>query len=72
MKCIIFVKRIIVARSLAAILGNIKFLDFWKCDFLVGCNSGSKNMSRTKMKSIVQKFSSGEVVSKNLQSNVFL
>ncbi|XP_073000978.1 endoribonuclease Dicer homolog 4-like isoform X2 [Typha latifolia] len=61
MKCIIFVKRIIVARSLAYILGNLKFLDFWKCEFLVGCHSGLRNMSRKNMNAIVEKFSSGEV-----------
>ncbi|XP_010932228.2 endoribonuclease Dicer homolog 4 isoform X2 [Elaeis guineensis] len=61
MKCIIFVKRIMVARSLAYILGNIKSLHYWKCEFLVGCHSGLKSMSRKKMNSIVEKFSSGEV-----------
>ncbi|KAM0886804.1 hypothetical protein ACQ4PT_029462 [Festuca glaucescens] len=61
MKCIVFVKRITVARAIARILQNLKCLDFWKCDFLVGCHSGPKNMSRHKMDAIVEKFSSGEV-----------
>ncbi|XP_025824254.1 endoribonuclease Dicer homolog 4 isoform X2 [Panicum hallii] len=61
MKCIVFVKRIIVARVVAHILQNLKCLDFWKCEFLVGCHSGLKNMSRNKMGSIIEKFSSGEV-----------
>ncbi|KAL6903528.1 hypothetical protein ACP4OV_004341 [Aristida adscensionis] len=61
MKCIVFVKRIIVARVIAHILQKLKCLDFWKCEFLVGCHSGLKNMSRNKMGSIIEKFSSGEV-----------
>ncbi|KAL6652413.1 hypothetical protein ACP70R_011338 [Stipagrostis hirtigluma subsp. patula] len=61
MKCIVFVKRVIVARVIAHILQNLKCLDFWKCEFLVGCHSGLKNMSRNKMGSIIEKFSSGEV-----------
>ncbi|KAG2573270.1 endoribonuclease Dicer homolog 4 isoform X3 [Panicum virgatum] len=61
MKCIVFVKRIIVARVVAHILQNLKCLDFWKCEFLVGCHSVFKNMSRNKMGSIIEKFSSGEV-----------
>ncbi|XP_062184952.1 endoribonuclease Dicer homolog 4 isoform X3 [Phragmites australis] len=61
MKCIVFVKRIIVARVVAHILQNLKCLDFWKCESLVGCHSGLKNMSRNKMGSIIEKFSSGQV-----------
>nr|CAD1831898.1 unnamed protein product [Ananas comosus var. bracteatus] len=61
MKCIIFVKRTIIARTLAYILGNMKSLSFWKCEFLVGYHSGLKNMSRKKMNSVVEKFCSGEV-----------
>ncbi|CAL5068828.1 unnamed protein product [Urochloa decumbens] len=61
MKCIVFVKRIIVARVVTHILQNLRCLDFWKCEFLVGCHSGLKNMSRNKMGSIIEKFSSGEV-----------
>uniref|UniRef100_A0A0E0KSN5 Dicer-like protein 4 n=1 Tax=Oryza punctata TaxID=4537 RepID=A0A0E0KSN5_ORYPU len=61
MKCIVFVKRITVARAISNILRNLKCLDFWKCEFLVGCHSGSKNMSRNKMDAIVERFSSGEV-----------
>ncbi|OVA00281.1 Ribonuclease III domain [Macleaya cordata] len=61
MKCIIFVNRIIVARSLSYILGNLKCLEFWKCHYLVGYHSGLKNMSRKIMNSIVEKFRSGEL-----------
>ena len=60
-KCIVFVKRITVARAIARILQNLKCPDFWKCEFLVGCHSGPKNMSRHKMDAIVEKFSSGKV-----------
>ena len=60
-KCIVFVKRIIVARVVAHILKKLKCLDFWKCECLVGCHSGLRNMSRDKMGSIIEKFSSGEV-----------
>ncbi|XBJ03091.1 hypothetical protein VPH35_022331 [Triticum aestivum] len=61
MKCIVFVKRITVARAIAHILQNLKGLDLWKCEFLVGRHSGPKNMSRQKMDAIVENFSSGEV-----------
>ncbi|MCL7029021.1 hypothetical protein MKW94_016083 [Papaver nudicaule] len=61
MKCIIFVDRIITARSLSCILGNLKCLEFWKCHFLVGLHSGLKNMSRKIMDSVVEKFRSGEL-----------
>ncbi|XXG64625.1 hypothetical protein AAC387_Pa05g2523 [Persea americana] len=61
MKCIVFVKRIIVARSLAFILGNLKSLSRWKCEFLVGFHSGLKNMSRKMMNGIVEKFRSGKL-----------
>jgi endoribonuclease Dicer len=61
-KCIIFVKRIIVARSLAYVLDNLSVLKFWKCEFLVGCNSGSKNMSRHKMNAVTEKFCNGKVI----------
>ncbi|KAK9130502.1 hypothetical protein Sjap_010989 [Stephania japonica] len=61
MKCIIFVNRIIVARSLSSILENMKILQFWKCHFLVGFHSGLKTMSRKIMNSIVEKFRSGEI-----------
>ncbi|KAJ4958671.1 hypothetical protein NE237_025782 [Protea cynaroides] len=61
MKCIVFVNRIIVARSLSYILQNLKCLEIWKCDFLVGFHSGLKNMSRKIMNSIVEKFCSGEL-----------
>ncbi|KAK1323005.1 hypothetical protein QJS10_CPA02g01233 [Acorus calamus] len=60
-KCIIFVKRIIVARSLAYILGLLKCLSFWKCEFLVGFHSGLKNMSRKMMNDIIEKFQTGKV-----------
>uniref|UniRef100_A0A1D1YWK0 Endoribonuclease Dicer 4 n=4 Tax=Anthurium amnicola TaxID=1678845 RepID=A0A1D1YWK0_9ARAE len=58
-KCIVFVKRIIVAKSLAYILGNIEALKFWRCQFLVGFHSGS--VSRRTMNTIVEKFCTGEV-----------
>ncbi|URE34706.1 hypothetical protein MUK42_13295 [Musa troglodytarum] len=60
-KCIIFVKRIIVAKSLAYILGSLESLTFWKCEFLVGCHGGKESMSRGKMNTVVERFSSGEV-----------
>ncbi|XP_043720331.1 endoribonuclease Dicer homolog 4-like isoform X1 [Telopea speciosissima] len=61
MKCIVFVNRIIVARSLSCILQKLTCLATWKCDFLVGFHSGLKNMSRKFMNSIVEKFRSGEL-----------
>ncbi|PIA45697.1 hypothetical protein AQUCO_01600137v1 [Aquilegia coerulea] len=60
-KCIVFVNRIIVARTLSYILMNLKCLPFWKCHFLVGYHSGLKNMSRKNMNSIIEKFRSGEL-----------
>ncbi|XVF48473.1 hypothetical protein PTKIN_Ptkin03bG0193100 [Pterospermum kingtungense] len=59
MKCIIFVNRIVTARSLSYILHNLKFLLSWRSDFLVGVNSGLKSMSRKKMKNILEKFRTG-------------
>ncbi|XP_068345228.1 dicer-like protein 4 [Pyrus communis] len=61
MKCIIFVNRIVTASSLSYILQRLKFLASWKCDFLVGVNSRLMNMSRKKMKIILDKFRSGEL-----------
>ncbi|XP_068649428.1 endoribonuclease Dicer homolog 4-like isoform X2 [Aristolochia californica] len=61
MKCIVFVKRIIIAQSLTFILHNLKSLGFWRCHSLVGFNSGLKNMSRKRMNGIVEKFRSGKV-----------
>ncbi|KAL5774848.1 hypothetical protein ACOSP7_012405 [Xanthoceras sorbifolium] len=61
MKCIIFVNRIITARSLSYILQKLKFLASWKCHFLVGVHAGLKSMSRKAMKSILEKFRSGEL-----------
>ncbi|WJZ98263.1 hypothetical protein VitviT2T_016802 [Vitis vinifera] len=61
MKCIIFVNRIVTARSLAYILQNLKFLSYWKCDFLVGVHSGLKSMSRKTMNIILDKFRSNEL-----------
>ncbi|KAG0494006.1 hypothetical protein HPP92_005000 [Vanilla planifolia] len=60
-KCIIFVKRIVVAIALARILKRLKCLVFWKIDFLVGFHSGLRNMSRSKMNAILEEFSSGKV-----------
>lgn len=62
MKCIIFVNRIVTAISLAYILQNLKFLSYWKCDFLVGVHSGLKSMSRKTMNIILDKFRSNEVM----------
>lgn len=64
MKCIVFVNRIVTARSLSYILQNLEFLASWKCDFLVGINSGLKSASRKAMKIILEKFRSGEVMLK--------
>nr|DAD45156.1 TPA_asm: hypothetical protein HUJ06_003386 [Nelumbo nucifera] len=61
MKCIVFVNRIIVARSLSCIIKKLKCLEAWRCDFLVGLHSGMKAMSRKTMNSIVEKFRSGEL-----------
>lgn len=61
MKCIIFVNRIVTARSLSYILKQLKHLRQWKSDFLVGVHSGLKSMSRKTTDNIVEKFRSGEV-----------
>ncbi|KAH9603173.1 hypothetical protein KSS87_008418 [Heliosperma pusillum] len=61
MKCIIFVNRIIIARSLAYLLGQTKILSAWKCDFLVGVHSGLKSMSRKTMTHILEEFRSGKL-----------
>ncbi|XP_050216578.1 dicer-like protein 4 isoform X2 [Mercurialis annua] len=61
MKGIVFVNRIVTARSLSYILQNTKFLNSWKCDFLVGVHSGLKSMSRKTMGSILEKFRSGKL-----------
>ncbi|XP_024022600.1 dicer-like protein 4 isoform X1 [Morus notabilis] len=60
-KCIIFVNRIITARSLSCILQSLEFLAFWNCDLLVGINSGLRNVSRKTMKIILEKFRSGDL-----------
>ncbi|KAL0315312.1 UNVERIFIED_CONTAM: Dicer-like protein 4 [Sesamum radiatum] len=59
MKCIIFVNRIITARSLSNILRNLKFLSSWKCGFLVGVHAGL--VSRKSTNIILEKFRSGEL-----------
>ncbi|KAK1414006.1 hypothetical protein QVD17_29743 [Tagetes erecta] len=61
MKCIIFVNRIITARSLAYILQQIRILSAWRCSYLVGVHSGLKNMSRKTTNVILEKFRSGEL-----------
>ncbi|KAJ0089697.1 hypothetical protein Patl1_14811 [Pistacia atlantica] len=61
MKCIVFVNRIITARTLSYILQKLKFLAYWKCHFLVGVHAGLKSMSRKTMKSILEKFRCGEL-----------
>ncbi|KAL6543544.1 endoribonuclease Dicer [Orobanche hederae] len=59
MKCIIFVNRIVTARSLTYIIRNLKFLSCWKCGFLVGVHSGL--MSRKNTDIILGKFRTGEL-----------
>ncbi|XP_047941505.1 dicer-like protein 4 isoform X2 [Salvia hispanica] len=59
MNCIIFVNRIVTARSLSGILQNLKILSSWKCDFLVGIRSG--HMSQKHMDIILEKFRSGQL-----------
>lgn len=61
MKCIIFVNRIVTARSLSYILQHLKVLSSWKCGFLVGVHSGLKSMSRKNTNIILNKFRSGEL-----------
>ncbi|KAB5552816.1 hypothetical protein DKX38_010127 [Salix brachista] len=61
MKCIVFVNRIVTARSLSHILQNLKFLTSWKCDFLVGVHSGLKSMSRKTMNVILERFRTGKI-----------
>ncbi|PON81286.1 Helicase [Trema orientale] len=61
MKCIVFVNRIVTARSLSYILQSLEFLASWKGDFLVGVNAGLKGMSRKTMNIILDKFRSGEL-----------
>ncbi|TKY54740.1 Dicer protein 4 [Spatholobus suberectus] len=61
MKCIIFVNRIVTARSLSYILQKLKLLRQWRSDFLVGVHAGLKSMSRKTMNIIVEKFRSGEL-----------
>ncbi|KAJ6330705.1 hypothetical protein OIU76_009327 [Salix suchowensis] len=61
MKCIVFVNRIVTARSLSHILQNLKFLTSWKCDFLVGVHSGLKSMSRKTMNVILERFRTGKL-----------
>lgn len=58
-KCIIFVNRIVTARSLSHILRNLKFLSAWKCGFLVGVHAGLVTRKNTNI--ILEKFRSGEV-----------
>jgi len=62
MKCIIFVNRIVIARSLSYILQKLKLLRQWRSDYLVGVHSGLKSMSRRTMNMILDKFRSGEVL----------
>lgn len=61
MKCIIFVNRIVTARSLSYILQHLQVLSSWKCGFLVGVHSGLKSMSRKNTNIILNKFRSGEL-----------
>ncbi|GAB2300240.1 endoribonuclease Dicer, variant 2 [Dionaea muscipula] len=61
MKCIVFVSRIVVARSLSYILKQLKILSFWRSGFLVGQHSGLKGMSRKNTENILEQFCSGEL-----------
>ncbi|GAB4832726.1 endoribonuclease Dicer [Ancistrocladus abbreviatus] len=61
MKCIIFVNRKIVARSLSYIVRQLKILGSWKCHFLAGVHSGLKSMSRKSTREILERFCSGEL-----------
>ncbi|KAL8145327.1 dicer-like protein 4 isoform X2 [Apium graveolens] len=61
MKCIIFVNRILTARSLSSILQSLQVLSAWKCDFLVGVHSGLKSVSRKSTNAMLDKFCSGEL-----------
>ncbi|GLU01387.1 hypothetical protein SLE2022_186970 [Rubroshorea leprosula] len=61
MKCIVFVNRIVTARSLSYIIQNLKILASWKCHYLVGVHSGDRTMSRKTMKIIIEKFRTGEL-----------
>lgn len=61
MKCIVFVNRIVTARSLSCILRNLKVLSSWKCDFLVGVHSGLRCVSRKTTNIMLEKFRSGEL-----------
>ncbi|KAL0887460.1 hypothetical protein Bca101_011443 [Brassica carinata] len=61
MKCIIFVNRIVTARTLSGILNSLKLLESWKSDFLVGLSSGVKSISRKSMKTILERFQSKEL-----------
>ncbi|PWA74613.1 dicer-like 4 [Artemisia annua] len=61
MKCIIFVNRIITARSLACVLQQLGILSAWRCSYLVGVHSGLKNMSRKTTNAILERFRAGEL-----------
>ncbi|XP_023636190.1 dicer-like protein 4 isoform X3 [Capsella rubella] len=61
MKCIIFVNRIVTARTLSCILNKLELLRSWKSDFLVGISSGLKSMSRKSMETILKRFQSKEL-----------
>lgn len=69
MKCIIFVNRIVTARSLSYVLQNLKFLTSWNCDFLVGVHCGLRSVSRKSMNDILEKFRTGKVMF-NLHSSI--
>ncbi|CAN1318513.1 Dicer-like protein 4 [Linum perenne] len=61
MKCIVFVNRIVIARSLSYILENLRNLPSWKCGFLVGVHSGLRSMSRKTMNKILEQFRTGKL-----------
>ncbi|KAF8031365.1 hypothetical protein BT93_D0530 [Corymbia citriodora subsp. variegata] len=60
-KCIVFVNRIVIARSLTYLLQKLTMLASWKCDYLVGVHSGQRSMSRKNMKGILDNFQSGKL-----------
>ncbi|OWM72843.1 hypothetical protein CDL15_Pgr021149 [Punica granatum] len=61
MKCIIFVNRIVTARTLNYIIQNLTVLSSWKSDYLVGVHSVLKSMSRRTTNIALDKFRSGKL-----------
>ncbi|KAK4265332.1 hypothetical protein QN277_026397 [Acacia crassicarpa] len=61
MKCIVFVNRIVTARSMSFILQQLKILARWQSEFLVGVHARIKSFSRKTMGIILDKFRCGEL-----------